>query len=281
MIRDLAGKTGFAIVDAILAGERDPQQLARLRDPRCKHPASLIARSLEGTWREECLFVLQQARDDHRHFQAQIDQIDQAIEALLQQVAAQRAATPASPALTPIEPKRCSNKHAPQFPAQQLLATILGTDLTSIPGITAASLLKLIGELGFSHQPWPTSKHFAHWLRLCPAPQRSGDKTIRGRRYPATATRAAQILKEMALGLQHDRGPLGQKLRAVRARKGHDFAIKATAHQLAIVVYACWRSQKPFDPEHHRRGIEHLHDRRVQSLKRQAKELGYVLEPAA
>ena len=52
VIRDITGKTGMDIIEAIVQGERSPRRLARLRDPRTKSDESTIARSLQGHWRE-------------------------------------------------------------------------------------------------------------------------------------------------------------------------------------------------------------------------------------
>ena len=51
VVADVMGSTGRKIVHAILAGERDPQVLASLRDPKCKNDHATIAKALEGTWR--------------------------------------------------------------------------------------------------------------------------------------------------------------------------------------------------------------------------------------
>ena len=66
VIRDITGKTGMAIVEAIVNGERDPRKLARLRDPRIKADTATIARSLRGHWREEHIFELTQALELYR-----------------------------------------------------------------------------------------------------------------------------------------------------------------------------------------------------------------------
>jgi len=61
VVSDINGKTGMEIIHAILAGERDPQRLASHRDRRCKHDQATSAKALEGHWRAEHLFALQQA----------------------------------------------------------------------------------------------------------------------------------------------------------------------------------------------------------------------------
>jgi len=83
VISDITGKTGLAILDAILAGERDPAKLAELRDHRIKAEASVIEKALIGDWRDEHLFTLRQALATWRHYQKQIDECDLEIVQLL------------------------------------------------------------------------------------------------------------------------------------------------------------------------------------------------------
>jgi transposase len=76
VIRDITGSTGRAIVDAILAGQRDGTELAKLRDPHIKADTETIRKSLEGNWRPEHLFTLGQSRDLYRIYQQQIVNCD-------------------------------------------------------------------------------------------------------------------------------------------------------------------------------------------------------------
>ena len=78
-ISDITGVTGMAIVRAILAGERNPTKLAKMRDPRCKQSMQVIESSLQGNYREEHLFVLQQAVEAYDFYQKQISKCDEAI----------------------------------------------------------------------------------------------------------------------------------------------------------------------------------------------------------
>jgi transposase len=70
VLEDITGATGLRIIRAILDGERDPQRLAALRHGRCKHSAATIAQALEGDWREEHLFALEQALELIEAYQA-------------------------------------------------------------------------------------------------------------------------------------------------------------------------------------------------------------------
>src|SRR5207253_2672272 len=75
-ISDISGVSGQAILSAILQGERDPYKLADLVDYRVKASREEVARSLEGNWRAEVLFELQQALDSYHFAQQQMRQCD-------------------------------------------------------------------------------------------------------------------------------------------------------------------------------------------------------------
>src|SRR5262249_24740735 len=85
VLSDVGGMTGQAIVKAILAGERDPYQLAALRHWRVKASEEEIARSLEGNWQEEHLFVLQQEQDSYQFCLKQMAECDQRLQQYLQE----------------------------------------------------------------------------------------------------------------------------------------------------------------------------------------------------
>src|SRR6266516_2119292 len=77
VLSDVSGMTGQAIIKAILAGERDPHKRAAFRDPRVKASEEEIARSLEGNWEEDLLFVLKQEQDGYEFCQKQMAECDQ------------------------------------------------------------------------------------------------------------------------------------------------------------------------------------------------------------
>src|SRR5499427_9334094 len=84
VVSDINGKTGMEIIHASLAGERDPQRLASHRDRRCKHDQATIAKALEGHWRAEHLFALQQGLEQYEFLQQQLQACETQIEACLQ-----------------------------------------------------------------------------------------------------------------------------------------------------------------------------------------------------
>src|ERR1700694_1400044 len=85
VLSDVSGMTGQAIVKAILAGERGPYQLAALRNWRVKASEEEIARSLEGNWQEDLLFVLKQEQDGYKFCQKQMAECDQRLPEYLHQ----------------------------------------------------------------------------------------------------------------------------------------------------------------------------------------------------
>ena len=72
LISDITGLTGLSIVDAILDGQRDPVELAKLRDPHIRASKETIRKSLVGNWRPEHLFTLKQARQMYQHYREQM-----------------------------------------------------------------------------------------------------------------------------------------------------------------------------------------------------------------
>src|SRR5882762_8531157 len=85
VLSEVSGVTGQAIIHAILAGERDPRKLAAFRDKRVKAREEEIARSLEGNWQEDLLFMLKQEQEGYEFCQKQMAECDRQIEQYLQQ----------------------------------------------------------------------------------------------------------------------------------------------------------------------------------------------------
>jgi hypothetical protein len=88
VISDILGKTGLLMVKAILNGERDVEELIKLKDPRIKASEEDVKKSLAGIWKKEYLFTLKQAYEEYLFYQSQIQACEEMIiEQLLKQVA--------------------------------------------------------------------------------------------------------------------------------------------------------------------------------------------------
>jgi transposase len=275
VLSDLNGKSGMAIIGAILNGERDPRVLAQLRDCRCKTDEETIMKALRGTWREEHLFLLRQAFTDYTNQTESIAACDKEIERLIASFPKQNEDS------DDLKHKRSSGKHPFSFDAQKSAFEITGIDLTGIHGIGPHTALEILGEIGFDLKAWPTEKAFCCWLGLCPNPKRTGGKN-RGS-MPTTANRAANILKEAAFGLLgNKKNPLSKKMGQLAARLGKPAAIKAIAHKLARIVYAIFRDKSTYDPQKLIPPItEKMKTKMATRLAAKARELGYELKKIA
>jgi transposase len=197
VVSDITGTTGMTIIRAILAGERDPQLLAPYRDKRCKHDQGTIAQALTGHWWAEHRCALQQAVDQDDFLAQQWRACDGHIEGC-RQALVPNVETDALPS-PPARPWRSSRSNPLSFEVQAYLEAMTGVDLTQIDGIDSLTALKVLSEIGLDMTRWPTSKHFASWLGLCPGNKLAGGKRY-GMRSKPSANRAATALRLAAQG---------------------------------------------------------------------------------
>jgi transposase len=232
VVADITGMTGMAIIKAILDGERDPAKLAALRNPRCKNDAATIAKALEGTWRPEHLFALRQAHELYQFHHQQIVQCDELIEAELARLPNRSGDKPFTP-----KQRRCGRKaNDLSFDAYRPLFKALGVDLTQIEGIDVGTALVILAEVGNDVSRFPTEKHFASWLGVCPR-QHESNKTRQKRGPRKGKNRVAMALRMAAQALGRTQSPLGLFYRRIKSRIGGKGAVTATAHKLACLVY--------------------------------------------
>ncbi|MHB1162257.1 MAG: IS110 family RNA-guided transposase [Chloroflexota bacterium] len=271
VLDDITGATGMRIIRAILAGERDPQRLAALRDGRCKHPAATIAEALRGDWRQEHLFALQQAVELVDAYQAKIVACDERIQAQLQGFP-DRSDGQAPPKGRPAR----RDRHDLGFDATAALYRMTGVNLVAVKGLDAHTVLKVLSETGLDMSKWPSAKHFGSWLGLAPNNRVSGGKVLSRRTLPS-ANRAAMALRIAAQSLHHSRSALGAFLRRMASQLGMPKAITATAYKLARIIYGMLTHGTAF-VEHGQDYYERqYHDRVFKNLAHRAKEMGYCL----
>lgn len=275
VISDITGQTGLKIIRAILAGERDPQQLAKLRNNHCRTSEAEIAKSLEGHYRPEHLFALQQALELYDFYTRQIQACDAQLEANYQAIKPRFDLTQ-----QPLPPPRRTgpDKNSPTFDLRLYLYQMTGVDLTPIDGINVLTAQTVLAEIGPDMSKWPSVKHFTSWLGLCPHQDVSGGKVLKSRTKPSN-NRANTALRMAAQALTHSHSPLGDYYRLMRARHGPAKAITAAAHKLARIIYHLLKHRQPFDPDRLQQNQEQLKQRRLKRLKRQAAQLGLNLVP--
>jgi hypothetical protein len=271
-ISDVAGVTGQKIVRAIVAGERDPQELASYRDARIKASEQEIAASLQGNWRAEHLLALKVALATFDFCSQQIEQCEVEIERAMQVL--QRFTQ---------EPekgkKRSKAKNAPKFDVRERLFKMCGVDLTRINGIDVSTAMTIISEVGTDMSRFPSDKHFASWLGLCPGTNISGGKRL-GAASKHSANRATQALKQAAAALRTSQSALGAYFRTLCGRMDKAKAVTAAAHKLARLIYALLTKGQEYLDQGQLYYEERYRERAVRQLQRRANKLGMLVVPA-
>ena len=274
VVSDVMGLTGTKIICAILAGERNPQTLAALRDVKCKNDAATIARALEGTWQPEHLFELQQAYELYQFHHRQIAACDERIAAELATLADR------SQGRTPnARPRRCGRKaNDLRFDACGPLFRALGVDLTEIEGIDVNTALVILAEIGVDVSAFPTEKHFAAWLGLCPHTRHSNG-TAKRRGPRKGKNRVALALRMAAQVLGRTQSALGVFYRRIKSRIGGQGAVTATAHKLARLVYRMLKYGQEYVKQSMAEYEAKTKEMLARQLKVKAAKLGFELVP--
>lgn len=277
VISDVTGKTGLLILDAILAGERNPHKLAELRDHRIKASKDTIAKALIGTWRAEHLFTLRQSLDAYRHYQHQIQCCDREIQRMLSSFSSKVDPTVAPPPSSKSSHKK-PQRNELRFDLRTEMYRILGVDLTQVPGLDAATVHTIFTEVGRDLSAFRTAGHFCSWLGLCPDNRISGGKVLSARTRKVK-NRVANALRLAAQSLHRSESALGEFYRRMRTRLGAPKAITAAAHKLARIIYQLLTTQTAYDESVFVESEVRHQRRRARRLQNQATAMGYKLVP--
>jgi len=234
VVSDITGVTGLRILRNIVAGRRDPQQLAQHRDYRCRASEAEIVAALTGNYRAEHVFVLQQNLELFDTYQQQIAACDRAVEAHLQTLATQAAR--ATLPLPPERPRQKPRGNEPRFDVRTPLHQLTGVDLSQLDGIGPYNALRLLSEVGTDMTRWPTDKHFTSWMTLAPQNKVSGGRLLSSRTQPS-ANRAAAILRLAAMNLGRTQTALGAFYRRLAFRVGKARAVSTILRQPGAAIY--------------------------------------------
>ena len=244
VLSDIVGKSGLAIIVAIINGERNPIRLAQLADSRCKRSREEIALSLEGTWGEDHLFELKQAYDLYKYLQGQMSECDRMIEQLLNSYT---ALIDTDMVNFKESKKPICKKNAVAFNLEHYGYAIWGVNAMRIPGMSSGSLLQLIGELGHDFvEKFDTPAKFCKWCNLVPNNKISGGKLISSR-VSKRKNPVGQVFRLCANTLKDAKNSLGIYFRRIRSRSGHMQAIIATAHKMARIFYTIVKNKSEYD----------------------------------
>ena len=273
VISDILGKTGLKMVTAIIAGERDVDELMKFKDSRIKADDEDIKKSLKGIWRDEYLFMLKQAYDGYMFYQSQKRACDEKIKDIL----LSQTAEILQGDITDIEliRKGKPKKNQLSFDAQSMLKVIVGVDLCQLEGIAENSALELISETGTDMSKWKSSKHFVAWLNVAPNTKITGGKIISSK-MQKKKNHAGQTLRMSASNLSRSKTPIGDYARKMKSRLGKKGGVVATAHKLARIIYTMIKDQKEYNMDLMVKEKENWKQRRIKYLEDQLNQLKKV-----
>jgi len=275
VIADITGKSGQAIIEAIIKGEHRPEVLVQLLDGRIKASHEKVRKSLEGVWKEENLFELKQSFELYHFYRSKIKECDEQIKAHLT-IRTNEIEKEITVSKQKVKTKAKNNKNNLSFDATEMLQQIVGTDLTEIFGITDTNTIEIISEIGLDVSKWPTVKHFTSWLNLAPNNKVSGGKILSSKTQKKK-NKAGQIFKLAAYAVQRSKNWLAMFYHRIKSRHGVKKAITATARKIAVVFYKMMKEKIAFNPLSADTYMQTFKEQQLRKLKKQADKLGLML----
>lgn len=241
-VSDITGKTGTAIIEAILSGERDPHRLAALRDGRMKKSVEEIALSLEGDYKDEQLYLLQSNYDTYRFLNGQIGRLDSKIEELLETFPL-KTDTSRKPDTVPPKGngkpqvrRKGKNDLKTKSDLGERLEAICGVNLSSVTGLQSNTILQVISEVGIDMSRFPSAKCFASYLGFTPHNKITGGVIISSR-TDRIKSHAAQAFKKVVPSISQGKTALAAFYHRIAAKAGTGKAIVAVCRKLAICYW--------------------------------------------
>ena len=274
VLSDLSGVSGRKIIPAILEGERDPGAWAAWVEPRGKATLEDIAKSWEGNWRKELLFVLRQEVELYRTYPEKIYDCDLELREHRESIGS-KVDLPAQP-LGPQPKGKKSGRNTPPFDWRTELYRIPGMDWAQGNGIEVVPAQTVRAECGADRSAFPSQKQFTSGLGLVPTHEQSGGQIL-NRRRRQVVNRAATAFRTAAPTLVRSPSYLGAQYRRLRTRLGAPKAITAMARKLACLFYRLIQHGQQYVDQ----GMEYYEARyrepQIRSLMKRALKLGFQL----
>lgn len=249
VVKDVCGLTGLKIIEDICKGNLDPNSLAEHRHYNCRKPKEEIAKALHGNNREDFLFGLKQEYESYQFYQKKIKACDKEIDRFLRQ---ELKKNPEKKKLkTTDKPYKRVNKNAPQVKNlnQVVFQYFGGVDLMAIEGVSHATILSIMSEIGLDgFNKFRSSKEFSSWLRLAPNNKISGGKILSSK-IPKGSNRLKIALRQAANAIGNLKDThLSDFFKRVSYRKGRQAAVSATARKLAVIIWTMITKKVPYKP---------------------------------
>ena len=267
---DMMGVSGRAMIEALIAGERDPQVLAELARGRMRVKRAALVQALTGRFDAHHAELARMLLDAYDSADAQIRRLSERIEALIA----------ALPAAQGVDADGTTGPHAGSGPDAPVLPALARFD--EIPGVGAKTAQVIIAEIGLDMTRFPTAAHLVSWARLSPrtvqsGPRRRAGKTGKGNPY------LKGVLGEAAAAAAKTDTFLGARYRRLVKRRGKLKALVAVARSILTSVWHLIADPTAryhdLGADYHTRRIDT--ERRTRSHIRQLEALGYTVTLAA
>ena len=263
-INDITGKTGRAIIEAILSGERDGGVLSQLADRRIRKSKEEIAMALQGHWDEELLYELGDCYQIYNVLQEKIKACDNRLEVLLGEFTEDIYIDEDELKLSK---KQTKGKNQPKFDLTTLSYKYYGVDLFAIESISSSTVLTLICEIGQGIYRFQSAKQFASFLRLAPNNRISGGKVISSR-TPKGGNKLSIALRNSANTIDRTKdGALTRFFKRIAYKKGRGAAITATARKLAVIIWNMIVKKQAYQPLDVSQYQEQIKSKAITSIK--------------
>ena len=226
----------------------------------------------------EHLFNLQMHLEHYEYLQQMVEVYEQKIIQRLEELSPpERQQQP-----VPVHPNPTKEKNIKRQGYHELRTALwrfTGVDLTRIDAIGPEAALTAVSEVGFDIQRFPSTKHFASWLKVCTPLDRSAGKSRKRRGRGLGSTRIACTLRIASLSLKHSSTALGAYYRRMAQRKGMSIAIGATARKLCEHIYRALKYGQEYVDQGAEAYEARFQQNRLKYAQKVAKSMGYALVP--
>jgi transposase len=271
---DITGVSGRAMVEALIAGQRDPKVLAGLARGRMKTKHSALLAALDGRFDDHHAELARMLLDQIDALTTQIDALSARIDELLA----------AMPDAQPVDPHPGGPTPGPSTDTVSDAALGAVDRLDEIPGIGPNVAQVILAEIGLDMSRFPTPAHLVSWAKLCPRTIQSGPVT-RGGRTGKGNPYLKGVLGDAAAAAAKTNTFLGERYRRIVKRRGKLKALVAVARSILVIVWNLLNDPTArfhdLGPDYHTNRI--ATERRMRNHIAQLTAMGYrvTLEPAA
>ncbi len=209
-ITDITGVTGRAILNALIAGETDPEKLASLRNPRLKAPLEELTKALRGKVTKHHLFMLQMHLDQIDSAQRSVDNLDMQI-------------------------KEQTNPLAEEVRL-----------LSAMPGMSQTSASVVLAEIGADMSRFPSARHLVSFAGLCPALNQSAGKS-RSAKLKKGSVWLKTVMVNCAWAAARAKNTYARaQFHRLKSRRGSKKAVVAVAASMLTAIYFVLRDHVPY-----------------------------------